>query len=56
MTTDRSERRSRPMGSMAKSMALILFGAGVATAGGQGMAALSALVQGPAIASPTTAL
>jgi Do/DeqQ family serine protease len=41
------------MGGLAKSMALVLFGAGVATAGPQAVAALSTLVPLPAIAFPT---
>jgi Do/DeqQ family serine protease len=53
MTKDESERASRPMGGLAKSMALVLFGAGVATAGPQAVAALSTLVPLPAIAFPT---
>lgn len=52
MTQQESERATKPMGTMAKSVALVLFGAGVATVGPQMAAALSTLVPLPAFAFP----
>ncbi len=52
MTTPESDRSSRPMGTVAKSLALILFGAGVATVGPEALATLGSLVQRPALAFP----
>ncbi|MEY3298842.1 MAG: hypothetical protein RLZZ597_2102 [Cyanobacteriota bacterium] len=52
MTTPESDRSSRPMGTVAKSLALVLFGAGVATVGPEALATLGSLVQRPALAFP----
>ncbi|NMF82673.1 HhoA/HhoB/HtrA family serine endopeptidase [Nodosilinea sp. P-1105] len=51
MVKDGSEQVKQPMGAMAKSLALVLLGAGVATVGTQGVSAFNALVQSPAVAS-----
>lgn len=51
MVKDGSGRAKGPIGPAAKSLALVLLGAGVATLGTRGVAAFSALVQSPAIAS-----
>lgn len=52
MTKSESERSIRPMGTVAKSMALVLFGAGVATVGPEVVATIGSLVQRPAVAFP----
>ncbi len=53
MVKDGSEQVKQPMGPIAKSLALVLLGAGVATVGTQGVVAFNALVQSPAVASPS---
>ncbi|MFH7241409.1 MAG: HhoA/HhoB/HtrA family serine endopeptidase [Spirulina sp.] len=55
MTKSESERSNRPMGTVAKSMALVLFGAGVATVGPEAVATIGSLVQRPAVAFPNQA-
>ncbi len=55
MTKSESERSNRPMGTVAKSMALVLFGAGVATVGPEAIATIGSLVQRPAVAFPSQA-
>ncbi len=54
MVRDESERSAKPMGTMAKSLMLVLLGVGVATAGTQGIATVSTLVQPPAEAAIET--
>ncbi len=53
MVKDGSEQVKQPMGPIAKSLALVLLGAGVATVGTQGVVAFNDLVQSPAVASPS---
>ena len=55
MTKPESERSNRPMGTLAKSMALVLFGAGVVTVGPEALATIGSLVQRPAVAFPDQA-
>ncbi|QQE64867.1 serine protease [Leptolyngbya sp. BL0902] len=50
MTKPESERSSRPMGAVTKSVALVLLGAGVATVGPEAIATIGSLVQRPAVA------
>lgn len=52
MTKCESERPARTMGNAAKTVALILFGAGVATVGPEAVATIGSLVQRPAVAFP----
>ncbi len=52
MSKVESERATKPMSTVAKSMALMVLGAGVAVTGTQGVAALNALVQPSAMAAP----
>ena len=55
MTKAESDRTARPMGTVTKSLALMLLGAGVATVGPEAVAALGSLVQRPAVAFPNQA-
>ena len=50
MSQPESDRPRRPMGTFAKSVALVLLGAGVVTVGPDAVATLGALVQRPAVA------
>ncbi len=55
MSKSESDRSARPMGTLTKSVALVLLGAGLVTVGPDAVAVVGSLVQRPAVAFPDQA-